>query len=157
MRQSIVVGLFAMLFCGCQVCGCKSSKTQAEPKLRDGVMDLPIDTAPQELRIAADVWQQSTSSVAAVVSTLNDKSRRATYYFDIGFEGSDWKSKRETFHRRLLDTGWKLSDERQHHAGSYAAKGRQLHVGFDTGMHPTTLVVSYERESTQPTDSPDSE
>ena len=156
MKRSIVCVLAAAFLCGCQLSGCKSATSRAEPKLRDGVVDIPVAAAPQELWIAADVWQQPTSSVGVVVMSLNDGSRRVTYFLDIGFEGADWKLPRNTFHTRLEDIGWRRVGEPQDHAGTYSLQGRRLNVGYDTGIHPTTLVVSYEKESTQPTSPGDS-
>ena len=150
-KRNIIAVLALALLCGCQSSGCKSAKSHAEPRLRDGVVDIPVVAAPQELWMAADVWEQPTSSVVMVVSSLNDGSRRVTYFFDIGFEESDWKPKRDTFHGRLGVGGWKLAGKLQDHSGTYLSQGRLMHVGFDTGMHPTTLIVSYETEGTQQT------
>jgi hypothetical protein len=156
MKRSVTAVLALILLCGCQSCGCRSTKSHAEPKLRDGVVDIPVAAAPQELWIAANVWQQPTSSVGVVVMSLNDGSRRVTYFLDIGFEGSDWNLKRDSFHTRLETAGWRPVGEPQEHAGTYSSQGRRLCIGYDTGRHPTTLVVSYEKESTQPTSAGDS-
>ncbi len=156
MKRSIVC-MFAVAFlCGCQCSGCKSTTSGTEPRLRDGVVDIPVAAAPQECWIAANVWQQPTSSVGVVVMSLNDGARRVTYFLDIGFEGADWKATRDTYHKRLEDVGWRRVGEAQDHAGTYSLQGRRLNVGYDTGRHPTTLVVSYEKESTQQTSAGDS-
>lgn len=149
MKQHIAAVLFlTVMLCGCQS-GCKFSNPQTEPTLRDGVVDIPIETAPEELWAAAQVWDLQKSSVSVVVMTSNDSSRTVTYFLDIGFEQDGRKVKREEFHRQLISLGWELTGERNDHSATYSGKGRHLHIGFDTGMHPTSLIVKYEKQSTQ--------
>ena len=155
MKQQIAsIFLFSLMLCSCHS-GCKSTGPQTELKLREGVVDIPVETAPGEIWLAAQVWGLQKSYVSVVVSPLNDGSRTTTYFLDIGFEQADGKVKREDFHRRLGALGWKEEGEGGHHTRIYSGKGRRLQIGFDTGMHPTSLIVNYEKENTQHQDASD--
>jgi len=107
---------------------------------------MPVDAATAEIWRAARHWSVQSNHVSVVVSTLANGSRTVTYFLDIGFEPQDYLSVREQFHHELTELGWHLRAEPDEQGGKlYLGTDRQLHVGYDMGRHPTTLILQYER------------
>lgn len=78
--------------------GCRRSSPPepSQSQLRDGVVDMPVDSATAEAWGAAQLWGAQGSHVSVVVGTLPDGSRRVTYFLDIGFEARDYQKARDS-------------------------------------------------------------
>lgn len=112
---------------------------------------MPVDAATAEIWRAAQRWSVESSHVSVVVSTLADGSRRVTYFLDIGFEPQDYMRVREQFHHELGQLGWHPVAEPDESGGKvYVSGDRKLHLGYDSGMHPTALILRYERGTQEP-------
>lgn len=115
---------------------------------REGVIDIPVCSAPGEIWEAAQVWKTPSATVVAQKSA--DGSMGVSYFLDIGMEAADREALRARFHQRLLDAGWiEQPHEDGEHQRLYVSGGRQLSVGYDVGSHPTSLILRYS-ESERP-------
>jgi hypothetical protein len=133
--------------------GCRPSSPpeSARSLLRDGVVDMPVDAATAEIWRAAQHWSVQSNHVSVVVSTLSDGSRRVIYFLDIGFESQDYVAVREQFHHQLGEMGWQPSAEPDESGGKvFISGGRKLHLGYDQGTHPTSLILRYESDQQDP-------
>jgi len=135
-------------------CGPNDSPTESFP--RNGVVDIPVEAAPAELWAAAQVWNIPSATVSLVVQSLNDGTRTATYFLDIGLEEENSEGTRDEFRRRLGALGWKEESERGGDSSTYSSNGRRLEIGFHP-MFATSLIVKYVKLSGQAEDSPEKE
>lgn len=62
---------------------------------------------------------------------------------------------REQFGQSLGEMGWRVQAQPDEDGGKvYVGRGRELHLGYDLGMHPTTLVLRYQKFEQEPKTQP---
>lgn len=131
-------------------CGCRVDTAPAEARPRDGVLDIPVETAPREVWMASRTWKEASALVSVVALSSGDRRNRSvTYFLELGFPGEDDHALRQAFHQRLLDMGWHARDvpgSREERA--YVMEGRRLFIAYDEGRHPTSLMLKYGKENT---------
>jgi len=124
------------------VSSCSQSPTPAPTvrSPREGVINIPVVSSTAEIWCASRLWSQASQT--ATVVALSSKGRTSvTYFLDIGFEDNSSDALRDQFSQKLQSLGWTKGTESNE---AYVADGRKLYIGFDTGMHPTTLIVRYD-------------
>lgn len=126
----VFLSLFAMY-------GCKEGKNGASASQE--VAYTAPDTSVAEIAVACSIW----TNARQFTQTPCAEGARQVYVLELGFvTNATTDSMYESIRPGLQKLGWKLESD---DAGAYLhSKGdRMLQVGFDTGMHPTSLLLLY--------------
>ncbi len=143
MKQTIMIALLAVAAVGCA----KHPTAPSQPQVQ---WESPKASVP-EIKLAVSIWPE-----AKQLTHPHDSLGRYWYSIDIGFPQLNDKELFRKFNQGLADLGWEPITASTPNT-KYHKKDMTLQVSFDTGRHPTTLLLSFEPEgkNTEPTDSVD--
>lgn len=132
MKQMILVALLVVAGAGCA----QQPATPAKPNQKV-VWESPKTTVP-EIKLAVSIWPE-----AKQLTHPHDSLGRHWYSIDIGFPQANDKELFRKFNGGLTDLGWKPITASTPNT-KYQKRNMTLQVSFDTGRHPTTLMLSFE-------------
>jgi hypothetical protein len=130
MRHTIIMALLVVAGIGCT----QQPVAPASPKV---VWESPKTSVP-EIKLAVSIWP-----VAKQLTHPHDSLGRYSYSIDIGFPQVNDKELFRKFNQGLADLGWEPISSNTPNT-KYQKGEMRLQVSFDTGRHPTTLMLSFE-------------
>jgi len=130
MKQTIMIALLAVAVAGCAKQPTASPQSQVQ-------WESPKVSVP-EIDLAVSIWPE-----AKQLTHPHDSQGRYWYSIDIGFPQINDKELFRKFNQGLVGLGWEPITTSTPNT-QYQKQDLTLQVSFDTGRHPTTLMLSFE-------------
>jgi len=140
MKNVFMIAVLILAGAGC------AKQSESEPSSPGRVEWESPKTSIPEIKLAAFIWPEAKQS-----SHFHESQRRDWYFLDIGFPSLNDEELFRRYHQGLTDLGWEPITASTLN-GRYQKGGMTLQASFDTGEHPTTLMLNFEpkTEDTEP-------
>jgi hypothetical protein len=151
----VVAGLLVGFIPGLRI-GYIRGSAPPPPELayRQGTLEIPVESAPHEVREAGKLW--GTRGVKVIARVSSGGYWYATYHLEVSMKEPDYESRKAQFRQKLEEGGWHLTSEPPHgHETTWSSGDRNLEVRYDFGRDPTYVILVYTRKPPEEGQQPD--